>query len=66
MLPGERQRAEPMAARVCPEKVRSAHQSMNHLVAGSGECVAGGRRGKLAAGLPVVFAPGVDGSPKAM
>jgi len=33
MLPGERKSVEPMAARVCPENVRSAHQSMNHLVA---------------------------------
>jgi SRSO17 transposase len=32
-LPGERKSVEPMAARVCPENVRSAHQSMNHLVA---------------------------------
>src|SRR5688572_16746571 len=33
MLPGERKSVEPMAARVCPENVRSAHQSMHHLVA---------------------------------
>ena len=33
MLPGERKSVEPMAARVCPEHVRSAHQSMHHLVA---------------------------------
>lgn len=33
LLPGERKSVEPMAARVCPENVRSAHQSMNHLVA---------------------------------
>lgn len=33
MLPGERKSVEPMAARVCPEDVRSAHQSMHHLVA---------------------------------
>lgn len=33
MLPGERKSIEPMAARVCPENVRSAHQSMHHLVA---------------------------------
>jgi DDE superfamily endonuclease len=30
LLPGERKSVEPMAARVCPENVRSAHQSMNH------------------------------------
>lgn len=35
MLPGERKSVEPMAARVCPENVRSAHQSMHHLVAAS-------------------------------
>lgn len=33
MLPGERKSVEPMAARVCPDNVRSAHQSMHHLVA---------------------------------
>lgn len=33
LLPGERKSVEPMAARVCPESVRSTHQSMNHLVA---------------------------------
>jgi SRSO17 transposase len=32
MLPGERKSVEPMAARVQPQKVRSAHQSMHHLV----------------------------------
>jgi SRSO17 transposase len=33
MLPGERKSVEPMAARVQPQTVRSAHQSMHHLVA---------------------------------
>lgn len=33
MLPGERKSVEPMAVRVCPENVCSAHQSMHHLVA---------------------------------
>jgi SRSO17 transposase len=33
MLPGERKSVEPMAARVQPANVRSAHQSMHHLVA---------------------------------
>ena len=33
MLPGNRKSVEPMAARVCPHDVRSAHQSMHHLVA---------------------------------
>ena len=33
MLPGSRKSVEPMAARVCPDNVRSAHQSMHHLVA---------------------------------
>jgi len=33
MLPGDRKSVEPMAARVQPAQVRSAHQSMHHLVA---------------------------------
>lgn len=33
MLPGGRKSVEPMAARVQPQNVRSAHQSMHHLVA---------------------------------
>lgn len=33
MLPGKRKSVEPMAARVQPDNVRSAHQSMHHLVA---------------------------------
>lgn len=33
MLPGARKSVEPMAARVRPQNVRSAHQSMHHLVA---------------------------------
>ncbi len=32
MLPGGRKSVEPMAARVQPQNVRSAHQSMHHLV----------------------------------
>ena len=36
MLPGGRKSIEPMAARVYPENVRSAHQSMHHLVADAG------------------------------
>lgn len=35
MLPGERKSVEPMAARVHPQNVRSAHQAMHHLVADS-------------------------------
>ncbi len=35
MLPGSRKSVEPMAARVHPQDVRSAHQSMHHLVADS-------------------------------
>ena len=35
MLPGKRKSVEPMAARVHPEDVPSAHQSMHHLVADS-------------------------------
>lgn len=33
MLPGGRKSVEPMAARIQPHNVRSAHQSMHHLVA---------------------------------
>jgi SRSO17 transposase len=33
MLPGARKSVEPMAARVHPQDVRSAHQAMHHLVA---------------------------------
>lgn len=35
MLPGGRKSVEPMAARVHPQDVRSAHQSMHHLVSTS-------------------------------
>ena len=35
MLPGSRKSVEPMAARVHPQDVRSAHQSMHHRVADS-------------------------------
>src|SRR3989304_648676 len=35
MLRGERKSVEPMAARVHPQDVGSAHQSMHHLVADS-------------------------------
>lgn len=35
MLPGQRKSVEPMAARVHPQDVPSAHQSMHHLVADS-------------------------------
>jgi SRSO17 transposase len=35
MLPGARKSVEPMAARVHPQDVCSAHQSMHHLVADS-------------------------------
>ena len=35
MLPGGRKSVEPMAARVHPQDVRSAHKSMHHLVADS-------------------------------
>src|SRR5271157_3338369 len=33
LLPGERKSVEPMAARLYPEKVRQAHQSLHHAVA---------------------------------
>ena len=35
-FPGERKSVEPMAAWVYPDNVRSAHQSMHHLVAAAG------------------------------
>ena len=33
ILPGERKSVEPMAARLRPERVSAAHQSLHHLVA---------------------------------
>jgi SRSO17 transposase len=33
LLPGERKSVEPMAARLCPDHVRQAHQPLQHLVA---------------------------------
>ena len=33
LLPGERKSVEPMAARLRPERVSAAHQSLHHLVA---------------------------------
>ena len=33
LLPGERKSVEPMAARLCPDNVRQAHQSLHHIVA---------------------------------
>jgi len=33
LLPGERKSVEPMAARMAPERVQAAHQSMHHVVA---------------------------------
>ncbi len=33
LLPGERKSVEPMAARIEPERVQAAHQSMHHIVA---------------------------------
>lgn len=38
MLPGQRKSVEPMAARVHPQDVRSAHQRMHHLVADAQWC----------------------------
>jgi SRSO17 transposase len=35
LLPGERKSVEPMAARLYPDKVRQAHQSLHHIVAES-------------------------------
>lgn len=33
LLPGARKSVEPMAARLAPQRVRAAHQSLHHLVA---------------------------------
>jgi SRSO17 transposase len=33
LLPGDRKSVEPMAARVAPERVQAAHQSLHHFVA---------------------------------
>src|SRR4051812_21273796 len=33
LLPGERKSVEPMAARLAPERVQAAHQSLHHMVA---------------------------------
>ena len=33
LLPGERKSVEPMAARIEPDRVQAAHQSMHHVVA---------------------------------
>ncbi len=32
LLPGERKSRKPMAARLCPDKVRQTHQSLHHVV----------------------------------
>jgi SRSO17 transposase len=61
LLPGERKSVEPMAARLAPDNVRRAHQSLHHLVAGapwSDEAVLGRVReyalGAMTAKGPVV------------
>jgi SRSO17 transposase len=33
LLPGKRKSIEPMAARIAPQRVRAAHQSLHHCVA---------------------------------
>src|SRR5512134_3195366 len=33
LLPGERKSVEPMAARIAPQRVQAAHQSLHHVVA---------------------------------
>src|ERR671932_1299203 len=33
LLPGERKSIEPMAARIAPDRVQAAHQSLHHVVA---------------------------------
>ena len=38
ILPGDRKSIEPIAARVRPEQVSAAHQSLHHLVAKAARC----------------------------
>jgi SRSO17 transposase len=38
LLPGARKSVEPMAARLAPQHVPAAHQSLHHLVAQAGWC----------------------------
>ena len=54
ILPGERKSVEPMAARVHPQDVASAHQSMHHLVADSEWSDAALLRAVTAEVLPVL------------
>jgi SRSO17 transposase len=56
ILPGERKSVEPMAARVHPQDVASAHQSMHHLVADSEWSDAALLRAVSAEVLPVLTA----------
>jgi hypothetical protein len=62
ILPGERKSVEPMAARVYPDNVRSAHQSMHHLVAAAGWS----DRAVLAATSRRVGARAVEGRPSVL
>ncbi len=55
MLPGGRKSVEPMAARVQPQNVRSAHQSMHHLVADAEWSDAAVLAGVVAQVLPVLL-----------
>jgi SRSO17 transposase len=58
MLPGGRKSVEPMAARVQPQDVPSAHQSMHHLVADSDWSDAGVLAAVARAVVPVLTASG--------
>ena len=55
ILPGERKNVEPMAARVHPQDVEAAHQSMHHLVADSEWSDAALLRAVAAEVLPVLI-----------
>jgi SRSO17 transposase len=56
LLPGERKSVEPMAARMAPERVQAAHQSMHHVVAKApwdGSAPIGGVGGRPGFGRPL-------------
>jgi SRSO17 transposase len=63
ILPGQRKSVEPMAARVRPERVSAAHQSLHHLVAKaswSDEALLAAVRGQVLPALGPVTAPCVS------
>src|ERR687884_626708 len=54
LLPGERKSIEPIAARLAPERVPAAHQSLHHLVAQAEWDDAALRRAVRAQVLPAI------------